>query len=59
MKDQKITHEKLEKEMNKLMLKKINLQTDFDNAIVEIEKVDKVLSDKDKQIRNIKHELNR
>ncbi|XP_018316721.1 cilia- and flagella-associated protein 58 [Mycetomoellerius zeteki] len=59
IKDQKITDEKLRKKMSKLMLKKMNLQTDFDNAIVEIEKLEKELSDKGKKIRNIKYELNR
>lgn len=49
----------MQKEMGKLMLKKINLQTDLDNAIVEIEKLEKEVSDKEKQMRNIKYELNR
>jgi len=59
MKDQKIANEKLQKEINKLMLKQMNLQTDFDNAIVKIEKLEKELFDKEKLIRNIKYELNR
>ncbi|XP_018404761.1 PREDICTED: cilia- and flagella-associated protein 58-like [Cyphomyrmex costatus] len=59
MKDQKIADEKLRKEMSKLMLKKINLQTDFDNAIIETEKLEKELSDRGKQIRSIMYELNR
>ncbi|TGZ48733.1 Uncharacterized protein DBV15_12583 [Temnothorax longispinosus] len=49
----------MQKEMSKLVVKKMNLQTDLDNAIVEIEKLEKELSDKEKQIRNIKYELNR
>lgn len=59
IKDHKIADEKMQKEMNKLMLKKMNLQTDFDNANVEIEKLEKELGDKEKQIRSIKYELNR
>lgn len=51
--------EKMQKEINKLTLKKMNLQTNLDNAIVEIGKLEKELSDKEKEIRNIKHELNR
>ncbi|XP_011701373.1 PREDICTED: cilia- and flagella-associated protein 58-like, partial [Wasmannia auropunctata] len=57
IKNQKIADEKLQKEMNKLMLKKINLQTDLDNAIVEIDKLEKELLDKEKQTRMIKSEL--
>ena len=59
IKDQNITDEKLRKEISKLMLKKMNLQTDFDNAIAEIEKLEKEISEKGKKIRNIKYELNR
>lgn len=59
MKDQKITNEKMQKEMNKLTLKKMNLQTDLDSATFEIEKLEKELSDKEKQIRNVKSEVNR
>jgi len=59
MKDQKVANEKLQKEINKLMLKQMNLQTDLDNAIVKIEKLEKELFDKEKLIKNIKYELNR
>jgi len=59
IKDQKITDEKLRKEISKLMLKKMNLQTDFDNANAEIEKLENEISEKGKKIRDIKCELNR
>lgn len=59
IRDQKIADEKIQKEMNKLMLKKMNLQTDFDNANVEIEKLEQELGDKEKQMKNIKYEFNR
>jgi len=59
IKDQKITDEKLRKEISKLMLKKMNLQTDFDNANAEIEKLENEISEKGKKIRDIKYELNR
>ncbi|XP_011063042.1 PREDICTED: coiled-coil domain-containing protein 147-like [Acromyrmex echinatior] len=59
IKDQKIMDEKLRKEISKLMLKKMNLQTDFDNAIAEIEKLEKEISERGKKIKDIKNELNR
>ena len=59
IKDQKITDEKLRKEISKLMLKKMNLQTDFDNANAEIKKLENEISEKGKKIRDIKYELNR
>lgn len=49
----------MQKEVNKLMLKKLNLQTDLDNAIAEVDKLEKELSDREKQMRNVKSELNR
>jgi len=59
MKDQKVANEKLQKEINKLMLKQMNLQTDLDNAIIKIEKLEKELFDKERLIKDIKYELNR
>jgi len=59
MKDQKVANEKLQKEISKFMLKQMNLQTDLDNAIVKIEKLEKELFDKEKLIKNVKYELNR
>lgn len=51
--------EKMQNEMNKLMLKNTNLQTDLNNIIVEVEKLEKELFDKEKQMKNMKYELNR
>lgn len=59
IKDYKIADEKMQKEVNKLMFKKLNLQTDLDNAIAEVDKLEKELSDREKQMRNVKSELNR
>lgn len=58
-KEQRTAGEKMQKEIGKLMLKRMNLQTDLDNANVEMEKLEKEVADKEKQLRNIKHELNR
>ncbi|XP_070530909.1 cilia- and flagella-associated protein 58 isoform X2 [Cardiocondyla obscurior] len=57
--DQKVADNKMQKEINKLILNKINLQTDLDNAINEINKLEKELTDKEKAIKNIKYDLNR
>lgn len=59
VKQLKSAGEKMQKEINKLMLKKMNLQTDVDNANVEMEKLEKQIVDKDKELRNARHELNR
>lgn len=59
MKEQKSAGEKMQKEIGKLMLKRMNLQTDLDNANVEMEKLEKEVADKDKELKNVKHELNR
>lgn len=49
----------MQKEISKLMLKRMNLQTDLDNASNEIEKMEKELADREKQLKNVKHEFNR
>ncbi|XP_072750545.1 uncharacterized protein [Anoplolepis gracilipes] len=59
VKEQKTTGEKMQKEISKLMLKRMNLQTDLDNANVEMEKLEKEVADKDMEMRSLKNELNR
>lgn len=59
LKEQKAMSEKMQKEISKLMLKRMNLQTDLDNANVETEKLVKELFDREKQLRDIKQNLNR
>lgn len=49
----------MQKEIGKLMLRRMNLQTDLDNANVEIEKLEKELTDKEKQLKSIKYDLNK
>ncbi|EFN63810.1 Coiled-coil domain-containing protein 147 [Camponotus floridanus] len=58
-KEQRTAGEKMQKEIGKLMLKRLNLQTDLDNANVEMDKLEKEVADKDKQLRDVKNELNR
>lgn len=59
LKEQRMAGEKMQKEIGKLMLKRMNLQTDLDTANVEVDKLEKEVADKDKQLRNVKNELNR
>lgn len=59
MKEHKTAGEKMQKEIGKLMLKRMNLQTDLDNANVEIEKLEKELTDKQKQLKSLKYDLNK
>lgn len=59
VKEYKTTSEKMQKEISKLMLKRMNLQTDLDNANAEIEKLEKEMTEKEKLSKSIKYELNR
>lgn len=59
MREFKTAGEKMQKEIGKLMLRRMNLQTDLDNANVEMEKLEKELSDKEKQLRSTKYDLNK
>lgn len=59
VKEHRTAGEKMQKEINKLILKKMNLQTDLDNANFEIVKLEKELFDSEKLLKNIRHELNR
>lgn len=59
MKEYKSAGEKMQKEIGKLMLKRMNLQTDLDNANIEMEKLEKELTDKEKQLKSIRYDLNK
>ncbi|KZC08661.1 Laminin subunit alpha-2 [Dufourea novaeangliae] len=59
LKDHRAAADKTQKEMNKLMVKKMNLQTDYDNAVVQIENLDKEIAEKDKQLKEIKYSSQR
>ncbi|KAK2585378.1 hypothetical protein KPH14_010053 [Odynerus spinipes] len=59
LKEQKTAYEKMQRELNKLSVKKLNLQADFDNANMQIDTLEKEINDKDKQLKLIKNELNR
>lgn len=59
VKEHRTAGEKMQKEIGKLMLKRMNLQTDLDNANFEMEKLEKAVADRDKELRHIKNVLNR
>lgn len=59
LKEHRMSADKTQKEMNKLMVKKMNLQTDYDNATVQIENLDKEVAEKDKQLKEAKQMVNR
>ncbi|XP_014470458.1 PREDICTED: cilia- and flagella-associated protein 58-like [Dinoponera quadriceps] len=59
LKEHRTAGEKMQKEIGKLMLKRMNLQTDLDNANVEIEKLEEELTDREKLLKSIKYDLNK
>lgn len=59
VKEYKTTGEKMQKEINKIMLKRMNLQTDLDNASVVMDKMENEMTEREKQLRNIRQELKR
>lgn len=59
VKEYKTAGEKMQKEISKLMLKRMNLQTDLDNASAEVDKMEKEIVEREKLLRNVKHELKR
>ncbi|KAG7201001.1 hypothetical protein KM043_003356 [Ampulex compressa] len=59
LKEQKADGEKMRKEIGKLMLKRMNLQTDLDNATVQTETLEKEVLERDEQLRGMKRCVNR
>lgn len=58
-KEYRTTGEKMQREINKIMLKRMNLQTDLDNASAMVDKTEKEMSEREKQLRNVRQELKR
>lgn len=58
-KEYKTTGEKMQREINKIMLKRMNLQTDLDNASAMVDKTEKEMTEREKQLRNVRQELKR
>ncbi|XP_015188466.1 PREDICTED: cilia- and flagella-associated protein 58-like [Polistes dominula] len=59
LKEQKVSFDKTQKELNRLSIKNLNLQADLENANVQIDILDKEIADKEKQYRLLKNELNK
>ncbi|XP_076643190.1 cilia- and flagella-associated protein 58 isoform X2 [Halictus rubicundus] len=59
VKEHKTAADKTQKEINKLMVKRLNLQTDYDNATGQVENLEKEVTEKDKQLKEIRQMVNR
>lgn len=59
VREYKTAGEKMQKEISKLMLRRMNLQTDLDNASAEVDKMEKEIVEREKLLRNVKYELKR
>lgn len=49
----------MQREINKLSVKKLNLESDLENANNQIENLDKEMLEKDKQLKDWKQSMNR
>ena len=49
----------MQREINKLSVKKLNLESDLENANNQIENLDKEVLEKDKQLKDWKQSINR
>ncbi|XP_044013199.1 cilia- and flagella-associated protein 58-like [Aphidius gifuensis] len=59
LREQKNTNDKLRKEMNKLMVGKMNLRNELDNANRLIGEMEKSIKDKEKDYKLLEHEIRR
>ena len=59
LKEQRTSGEKMQREINKLSVKKLNLESDLENANNQIENLDKEVLEKDKQLKDWKQSINR
>lgn len=59
LKDQRLSGENMQKEISKLMVKQLNLQTDLDYANVRIENLDKDIAEKNKKLKVSKQNMSR
>ncbi|XP_076482723.1 cilia- and flagella-associated protein 58 [Bombus vancouverensis nearcticus] len=59
LKEQRTSGEKMQREINKLSVKKLNLESDLENANNQIENLDKEMLEKDKQLKDWKQSINR
>ncbi|XP_035722569.1 cilia- and flagella-associated protein 58-like isoform X1 [Vespa mandarinia] len=59
LKEQKIIDDKLQKELNRLMVKNLTIQTNLDHANTQIDAMEKDIIDNEKIFKMTKNELNR
>ena len=59
LKEQRTSSEKMQREINKLSVKKLNLETDLENANNQIDSLEKELAEKEKSIKDGKATMNR
>lgn len=57
IKDQKLTNETLQQEINKLLSRKVNMQTDFDNLNALNQNTEKKLSETERKVDTMKIEI--
>ncbi|KOC62419.1 Coiled-coil domain-containing protein 147 [Habropoda laboriosa] len=57
LKENRISSEKMQKELTKLSVKKLNLETDLESANNQIQSLDKEVADKDKQLKETRHAI--
>ena len=59
LKEQRTSSEKMQREINKLSVKKLNLETDLENANNQIDSLEKELAEKEKSIKDGRATMNR
>ena len=59
LKEQRTSSEKMQREINKLSVKKLNLETDLENANNQIDSLKKEIAEKEKSIKDGKATMNR
>lgn len=57
LKDQKLTNETLQQEINKLLTKKMNIQLEFDNLNIQYQNNEKKLSECERKVDMMKIEI--
>ena len=59
LKEQRISTEKMQREINKLSVKKLNLETDLENANNQIDSLEKEMAKKEKYIKDSRVTMSR
>lgn len=59
LKEQRTSADKMQRDMNKLSVKKLHLETDVENAHAQIDNLEKEIAEKDKQYKEAKQAMAR